>query len=117
MKRFKIKAVHVKGGIWGGAIGTVFVLLAGMLSPILIVLGGFFGIFIVRKEIRLKYTDGLKIGLISATVASLYTLFLYYRMSYPWNSSFINAAVVFIYMIGGALMGIVIFVQKKKKMH
>jgi len=91
MKKFKIKAVHVKGGLWGGAIGTVFVLLAGLLSSILIVLGGFFGIFIVRKEC--------------------------YRMSYPWNSSFINAAVVFIYMIGGALMGMVIFVQKKKKMH
>ena len=50
-KKFKVKAAHIKGGLWGGAVGTFFVFLSGLLPPMLIVVGGFVGIFVVRKEI------------------------------------------------------------------
>ena len=116
-KKFKIKAVHIKGGLWGGAIGTVFVLLSGLLPPILILIGGFFGVFIVRKEIKLTYLEGLKIGLISGAVASLYTLILYYRAGYTIYLITINAITVFLFMIAGTFMALVIYRPKAKKMH
>ena len=77
-KKFKIKVAHIKGGVLGGVIGAIFVFLYLYLkipySFNLVVIGGFVGIFVVRKEIKLSYLEGLKIGLISALTTSFYAL-------------------------------------------
>jgi len=116
-KKFKIKVVHIKGGLWGGVVGTFFVLLSGLLPPIMILIGGFFGVFIVRKQIKLTYPEGLKIGLISGAVASLYTLILYYRAGYTTYLVTINAITVFLFMIAGTFMALMIYRPRTKKMH
>lgn len=116
-KKFKIKVVHIKGGLWGGVVGTVFVFLSGLLPPILILIGGFFGVFIVRKEIKLTYLEGLKIGLISAAVASLYTLILYYRLGSSTYIITTSVITVFLFMLVGTLMALMIYRPKAKKMH
>ena len=79
--KFKIKRVHIKGGLLGGGIGAILAsifLFSGILF-FLISAGGFVGIYIVRKQIRLSYLEGLKIGLISALTAFLYMFFLLAR--------------------------------------
>ncbi|MCK4310272.1 MAG: hypothetical protein KAV80_02340, partial [Methanomicrobia archaeon] len=73
-KKFAIKKVHIKGGVLGGGIGAILAslfLFRGM-SGFLIAIGGFVGIYVVRKQIKLSYLEGMKIGLISALTAFLY---------------------------------------------
>ncbi|MCK4247654.1 MAG: hypothetical protein KAT49_06560 [Methanomicrobia archaeon] len=80
-KKFAIKKVHIKGGVLGGGIGAILASLFLAMSPMmfLIAIGGFVAIYVVRKEIKLSYLEGMKIGLISALIASLYALLLLER--------------------------------------
>lgn len=80
-KKFAIKKVHIKGGLLGGGIGAIlayFFLFSGILM-LLIAIGGFVAIYIVRKEIKLSYLEGIKIGLISSSVSTLYIFFIVER--------------------------------------
>jgi hypothetical protein len=80
-KKFAIKKVHIKGGVLGGGIGAILASLFIFSGPLLfsIAIGGFVAIYVVRKEIKLSYLEGIKIGLISAIIPTVYMFFILER--------------------------------------
>lgn len=115
-KAKKVELVHIKAGMWGGLLGMLFLFLSGLLTPFLVMAGGFVGVFLVRKKVRMGWIEGLKVGCISAVITSLYSLFLFYRLGNSAYETLSWSLVVFILMIGGSMIAIVLF-KPRKKMH
>ncbi|MEA1993157.1 MAG: hypothetical protein U9N35_02000 [Euryarchaeota archaeon] len=115
-KAKKFELAHIKAGMWGGIVGMVFVFLAGVLHTLLIMIGGFIGVFLVRKKVRVGWIEGLKVGVISAVITSFYSVFLFYRLDYSGYEILYLFLTVFMLMIAGSTMGIVFF-KPRKKMH